>query len=388
MNRLHTAALLIAAVATAGCSSAPPLEHQPPPIDIAGDAHHIAYDALRLEIDAPGNKTLSVETDGSGEAVAEGFRMMAAAPLGCLQGGMYAGLCLAMAPFFPFIAAARVERPEVVQADLRFRYGQVESYDLRRHLEAGVLRRLGEQGIPLVADEDHSDARNVVTLRLSIPPIEVEHSGYKGGSVDMTLPYIVELLDGDGNVLTRNSDKKYSYINGKVEPMALYARFDQWVDSIVEASVDKAVVEWEPRMQLDFVYPGKHEAKAFLSPRYFEWTEVDTLPPRLEWQPLAASMPASRLADITELSYEIEIFAYGPYVDNYVSTRRVIRKVSGLSEPAYAVDVELRPCQRYYWAPRARFRYRGNVRTTSVNDAYVLLTPGEKCKRQAWQLPE
>ena len=97
------------------------------------------------------------------------------------------------------------------------------------------------------------------------------------------------------------------------------------------------------------------------------------------------------LGEVTDVTYELEIFQPG---------LSPVESVSGLENPEYFVTASLRPCTNYYWRPRARFRYRGVIHTTSLNkrrwaegiylnDDFLIKTPSAACKEPGWgQLDE
>ena len=110
---------------------------------------------------------------------------------------------MVMAPFFPFIAAARAEDPEVSLAELEAFYERFEQYGIHEKLAARINARLAEEQVPVAGSDDPDNER--LTLSVRVAPLELEHSGYKGGSIDVTMRYTAELTDASGAVLARRS---------------------------------------------------------------------------------------------------------------------------------------------------------------------------------------
>jgi hypothetical protein len=227
----------------------------------------------------------------------------------------------------------------------------------------------------------------VLTVNIFTLPMELKHSGYKKGYIDVTLPYTIELTDGSGQILARKTSKTSEDFSQSSRSTALYPKLDQWLETIVEMSVGKMLLEWQPEIILGYAYPNKLERKTWLGRKYLEWAPVESLTPHIEWQRVEDLVPAERLSEITDVTYELEVFGYGLEMGEYPYKRRSISKVSGLTEPTYQLEAELLPCQRYYWEAKARFYYRGTMRTTTVPDKYELRTGGPDCRSPAYLLP-
>ena len=370
----------------AACGSAP-TTHPGLPEDIAGDLHHLVYDQVVVNVETSSGADLSLEVEGAGQASRQGLLMMAAAPIGCLQGGPLAGACIAAAPFFPIIAAVRAEKPEKSRADLDEFHTRYAEYGLEGKLAERLLQRMSDEKLPVVAaDSPRGDAQRI-TLHVHVGPPEFEHSGFKNGSIELRLRYTIELRNTSGAVLSRKSHSVRYDFSHDTRSVTLLPQLDEWLEKIVSQGVDDMLLAWQPAMHLAYVYPGQVEKRTFIGVKHREWVPVDTLMPRLEWEALDKTMPQERLAGISELSYEVVVWGYvdGNFLNYW--KRKVLHEVRGLPEPAYTFESELLPCQRYYWQPRARFRYKGAIRTTSLSESFTLLTPGPDCGVHRYTLP-
>ncbi|MDH4072724.1 MAG: hypothetical protein OEV41_06435, partial [Gammaproteobacteria bacterium] len=357
----------------------------PVPEDVVADTEQLTYDAIAVRIETPFDANLEVGIEGKGEATREGLAMLAAAPLGCLQGGAAAGLCMVMAPFFPFIAAARAEDPDVSLAELEAFYERFEQYGIHEKLAARINARLAEEQVPVAGGDDPDNER--LTLSVRVEPLELEHSGYKDGSIDVTMRYTVALTDASGAVLARRSDSAYRYFTESTRSATLYPQLDEWLDRVVDLGVRDMLVNWQPTASLANVYPVKEQKRSLLGFRYFEWSPVQTTAPRLAWAGLETALPADTMAGISNVRYEVDVWAMQSATEpGGYWTRRYVRRIRGLDEPAAVIESGLRPCQRYYWQPRARFTYAGAVRTVSSTEQYELIVQGEGCKHPAYSM--
>ncbi len=374
------------AMLLAACGSAP-TTHPGLPEDIAGDLHHLVYDEIAVNVETSPEADLSLEVEGAGQASRQGLLMMATAPIGCLQGGLFAGGCLAAAPFFPIIAAVRAEKPEKSRTELEAFYEQFREYGLHTKLTEGLLKRMTDENLPVAISELPAEGAQRVTLHVYVAPPELEHSGYKNGSIDLRLRYTIELSNTGGSVLSRKSYSAWHNFSHDTRSAALAPQLDEWLEKIIRQGVDDMLLAWQPTIYLAYVYPGQVEKRSLFGAKYLEWLPVENRRPRLEWDALGKTMPAERLAGVTDLSYEVDVWGY---VKDDLSNhwkRRDLYTIRGLSEPAFTFENELLPCQRYYWQPRARFRYQGAIRKTASSETYTLMTPGTDCKVHQHLLP-
>ncbi|MDA0994650.1 MAG: hypothetical protein O3A13_13605 [Proteobacteria bacterium] len=383
----HAVASFVLLALTSACSTnqtlAPPL-----PNDIAGEMHHLAYDVLAVNVETSIESEQTLGVEGGGQAAKEGFKLMGQAPIGCLGAGMYAGLCYAMMPIFPIITAVRAEDPEIAREELGEFYARIEDYDLHATLESRLLERMAVENLPAVEPGSVGPGNRLITVNVYTSPMELQHSGYKKGYIDVTLPYTIELTDGSGKTLARKSGKASEDFARSSRSTTLYPKLDQWLETIVETSIGKMLLEWQPEVTLGYTHPNKVEKMTWLGRKYLDWAPVDTLTPQLEWQGLEELIPPERMSEITDVTYELEVFGYGLEMGDYPYKRRTISKLAGLSAAAYQLEEELLPCQRYYWEAKARFFYRGAMRTTTFPQKYELKTSGPDCKMPRYLLPE
>ena len=379
-------AICLQLVLVTGCSTAPAITPSPPN-DIAGEMHHMTYDVVAVNIETSFESEQTLGVEGGGQAVKDGFKLMGQAPIGCMGAGMAAGICYAMMPFFPIITAIRAEDPVIAREELEAFYGRIEDYDLHGKLESRLIERMAIEHLPAMQAQAVDDGDRLITVNIYTSPMRLQHSGYKKGYIDVTLPYTIELSGGDGRILARKSGKASEDFMQSSRSTTLYPKLDQWLETIVETSIGKMLLEWQPEVTLGYTYPNKVERQTWLGRKYLEWAPVDSLNPRLEWQHLEDLMVEERMSEITDVTYELEIFGFVSDAGEYPWKQQQVVKVSGLKEPAYQPDSALLPCQRYYWQTRARFNYRGTMRTTTLPARYELRTSGPDCKEPRWLLP-
>lgn len=386
MKSLYTLGPVTTMLLLTACAATPSLVADLPE-DIHGDPGNLSYDTIDVRVTVPENRVLIVDVDGSGAATKDGFKMMAAAPVGCMAAGMFAGFCYGAAPFFPIIAAARAEDPDIVRLELGAFDAQIAAYGLTQRLRSRVVDRLTVERLPVASAFSEGKDANTVSLNLVIHSLDAHHSGYKDGSLALTIRYILELSDVNGQVVARRRDGARLYFDNDYSRTILYRELDAYIGRVADRSVKELLLEWSPAISLSAVYPSKINKRSILGFRYVEWIPVDTLTPRLSWQSVDELFTREELAAFEELTYEIEVFGYTYDAGYWPLPRIVVASALGLESPQYIVEAELLPCQRYRWAPRARFRHRGVFRTVSVADPFVLLTPGPDCGTPAWSLP-
>jgi hypothetical protein len=375
---------ILAVVAACGATRtiAPPL-----PNDISGDMHQLDYDSIAVNVETSFESVQTLGVEGGGQAAKAGFKLMGQAPIGCLGAGMMAGICYAMMPFFPIIAASRAEDPEIAREELASFYSRIEEYDLHEKLESRLIERMAIEKLPILKSEAVASTNRLVTVSVFTSPMRLQHSGYKKGYIEATLPYTVELSDESGQILARKSGKVSEDFIQSSRSVTLYPKLDEWLETIVETTVSRVLLEWQPEVILGYRYPNRVERRTWLGFRYLEWVPVDSLTPRIQWQRLEELVPLERMSDITDVSYELDIYGYTNVDAEQHWKQRIVMKVTDLAEPSYQPESGLLPCQRYYWEAKARFFYRGTMRTTTLPDRYELRTSGAGCKNPRYLLP-
>lgn len=370
----------VLAMLLAGCGTTRSIETNLPE-DVGLETRPLVFDTVHVSVGPLPESQLSAAVEGKGAATRDGLTMMAKAPVGCLDNmdPYSAGLCLGLAPLLPFLAAMNAEDPEVVHAALEDVLATFAKHDVHSMLHSRLLERLAEQRVPIAeGDADHM-TENAIKLTVLIQSLQFEHSGYESGSITATLDYFVEVVDRDETVLARRGERLQKSLDGEDRERGLAKLLSSWTEKIVELSVDRMLVEWRPEIQLGYVYPAKRKKRSVIGIRYSEWVPVDSLTPTLEWQSLEALLPREKMAQISELSYEVDILAYTRDQSSRDWRLDTVQSARDLIEPKYKVSFGLLPCRQYYWSPRARFRYEGNTRTTSIIKKYVLNTPDTGC---------
>lgn len=385
MRGLKPVALpLVAAALAAGCATQPPTGEK-----FQNDARALTYDALTLTFSSPLSYQQEIEINNSREGAAEGLKMMAAAPLGCLQGGMFAGICLAAAPFFPIIAAANVQETSISRAEMAAFANAVLNFDIDTQLRAALHQRLTAERVPLV-EPGSAEYGNLVDLRITLAPMVLEHSGYKNGSITATLPVELSVIDRDGRLLSQHTQQLFGRFSQKEWQgegnTRLHYDLKRWIKMIARNGLGKVLLEWQPPIELASVAPLPVQKRSIIGMRYLETPRVESLTPELVWEPLREPAGIAP-GEFTGLTYEVEVRALTqePYSQETVSV--ILEKGAGLPEPRYRLQTALQPCTAYSWQPRARFYYRGTLRLTSNDTRRSFSTPGPDCKQPAWQLP-
>ncbi len=355
------------------------------PEEVHGDPHDLTYTAIDLRVELLSERDVAVEVDGRGAATKDGFKMMAASPIGCLGAGIYVGLCYGAAPFFPIIAAARAEDADIVQLELAAFDAQLAAYRLPRRLHDKMTDMLDDERLPLVSSA--TGVPGTVSLNFVIHSLSAQHSGYKDGTITLILRYVLELKDADGQLIARRRDAARMNFSHDYSQFLMYRELDAYIERISRKYITEMLLEWSPDIRLAAVYPSIIKKRSIIGFSYTEWTPVDTLTPRLSWQPVNELLPGEDLAALEDVTYDIEIYGY-VYDTSYRPVPRIVVASSrGLEAPNYTIDSELLPCQRYYWTPRAHFKHRGVSRTVSAADTFVLPTSGPDCRQPAWSLP-
>lgn len=355
------------------------------PEEVHGDPHDLTYTAIDLRVELLSERDVAVEVDGRGAATKDGFKMMAASPIGCLGAGIYAGLCYGAAPFFPIIAAARAEDADIVQLELAAFDAQLAAYRLPRRLHDKMTDLLDDERLPLVSSG--AGVPGTVSLNFVIHSLSAQHSGYKDGTIALILRYVLELKDADGQLIARRRDAARMNFSHDYSQFLMYRELDAYIERISRKYITEMLLEWSPDIRLAAVYPSIIKKRSIIGFSYTDWTPVDTLTPRLSWQPVNELLSGEDLAALEDVTYDVEVYGY-VYDTSYRPVPRIVVASSrGLESPNYTIDSELLPCQRYYWTPRAHFKHRGVSRTVSAEDTFVLLTSGPDCRQPAWSLP-
>ena len=385
MYRLKPVVLtLLAAALIVGCAAQPPTKEQ-----FQNDARALTYDALTLTFSSPLSYQQDIEIKNGREGATEGLKMMAAAPLGCLQGGMFAGICLAAAPFFPIIAAVNVQEESISRTEMEAFANAVLNFDIDTKLRAALMQRLAAERVPLI-DQGTAVPGNLVDLRITLAPMLLEQSGYNNGSITATLPDELSVFDRDNRLLAQHTQRlfgRFSQNEWQGEGNTrLHADLKRWVRMITRNGLGKVLLEWQPPIELASVAPLPVQKRSVIGMRYLETPRVKSLTPELIWETLREPAGVAP-GELTGLTYEVDIRALTeePYSQETVSV--IIETGAGLPEPRYQLQTALQPCTTYGWQPRARFYYRGTLRITSNDTRRSFSTPGPDCKQPAWQLP-
>ena len=355
------------------------------PEEVHGDPHDLAYTAIDLRVEELSERDLDVEVDGRGAATKDGFKMMAASPIGCLGAGIYAGLCYGAAPFFPIIAAARAEDADIVQLELAAFDAQLAAYRLPRRLHNKMADLLDDERLPLATSG--AGVPGTVSLNFVIHSLGAQHSGYKNGTIALVFRYVLELKNSDGQLIARRRDAARMNFSHDYSQTLMYRELDAYIERISRKYMTEMLLEWSPDIRLAAVYPSTIRKRSIIGFSHTEWAAVDTLTPRLSWQPVNELLSGEDLAALEDVTYDVEVYGYAYDLSYRPSSRIVVASSRGLESPNYTMDAELLPCQRYYWAPRAHFMHRGVNRTISATDTFVLLTSGPDCRQPAWNLP-
>ena len=103
-----------------------------------------------------------------------------------------------------------------------------------------------------------------------------------------------------------------------------------------------------------------------------QFVPVDSLTPVFRWERFPRAIDVEAVGGVagrfTDVSYEFELYEAQRIGVIYEHGRPLYRR-TGLSEPQARLD-PLRPCGRYVWTARARFRLDGQPRVTEWSGAY------------------
>lgn len=371
--------LLLFLVLAAGCA-----DTGQPTIPVSTyDSRTLVYSGVVLEFVEPGVGSQEVALDGAGDGMAEGARMMAVAPLECFRGAdpYTAAFCIGLAPFFPFLSAARVQDQEISLQQIDALYGHLESLNVYQQFREEVERQADAASLQVAEHPADDTAR----LRAWLGPISLLHDGYKGGYIQVDIPYRFELIAPGGEVLTTISDQDGGKFDvdtwqDETEPDRSIAR---WMKHSVAEGLRRTLVEWQPEIVLAPRHPAPVKKRSIIGVMQERWPTEASVRPRLEWQPLHEILDPELLKQVSDISYELRIT--GRYSDE------TYYFVSDLAEPSHELEIDLTPCAYYIWQPRARFRYRNMYYRTSLRirqwspgvwipDHYSLYTPGPDCK--------
>ncbi|MEL7184882.1 MAG: hypothetical protein AAFN50_00430 [Pseudomonadota bacterium] len=363
---------------TAGCASAPP----PEPV-AAFHSRDLAYTHVALEFIAPGAGSQSVALTDGGDGMAEGAKMLAVAPVECLRGAdpYTAAFCIGLAPFFPFIAAWRVQDEAISIEQLETLYEYLAAFDVHSRFADELRRQAATAALPVV-DEANADS---VILRVWLGPTTLIHSGYKDSDIGVSMPYRIELINAAREVLVTiagefSDDFDVNTWQDENEPDTALTR---WTSRTVTKVLQATLVEWQPKLVLAPVQPMPVNKRSIIGIMQERWPVVESVRPQMAWQSLGEVLHDELRSQISDVTYELRIS--GRY------SGKTFYEIVGLLEPSHALLTDLEPCASYIWQPRARFRYRNSVYTTSLRDRqwspelripyhYTLNTPGPGCK--------
>lgn len=374
----------LSAAIMAGCASGPPTADAEPFLESAA----LRYERLRFEVLGPVGTEADVGVESGGEGAKEGLQMFAVSPVACMGAGMFYGLCLAVSPALPFVAAARAQDPELSLAQLEAVAEKILAFGVEDAARTQLAEHLRGSEIPV--DDDPARIEAAHTLRLTLGPIELEHSGYKGGRVTVALNYEVTLVDADGVVVRRKRDKRNVHLDSDASSYEIESGVNyglrNWISLDLVAAIDDTLINWSPPIELGAVRPSLVSKRSLIGIGYKEWPFVTSLQPAMQWQSVAEAAGEEFAGSIEDLSYDLELYLLVTGPENSYAERRLVYRRQGLAEPAHMVEEPLRPCTRYLWRPRARFRHQGVAFATGleVQQLYVLQTPGDDCKYAAW----
>jgi hypothetical protein len=367
----------------AGCAAE---DSNPEPTAPWAPSSALAYTSVRLEFVSRDTDTTPPGAIAPGAGASDGLKMMRDAPIGCMQAGMFYGFCLMMAPFFPALAANRVQDQEISLREIRAMAEHIHAWDLPERLRSQLERSARDAHLPQPAP-DTEDPRTV-TLKVTAGPLGMSHDGYKGGRISLTFPCRFELVDGDDQLIRVLESSRYDSFDatdwvGKEE---LNETLDRWARSLPREAVATLLVEWQPRIVLEPITPQLVVRRNFIGVVQDHWSFADSTTPLLEWQALDDALDPAIFSEVSDLRYELTIG----------SDDDPIYRAIDLSEPRHRVSRELASCGYYHWKPKARYRYRGMEFTTSLRTRqwsedvtldhfYVLMTPAERCREPRWQ---
>lgn len=372
-------------IALAGCASEAVRE---PVEQVAIDSQNLVYGSVVLEFVGHSAVSRGITTESAGGAAKEGAELMLAAPVGCMQAGVLYGFCLAMAPFFPLIAANRVQDPENARQELEALALHISSADLQERFRERVEELALVAELPVIGPE--LAGIDSARLRLELGAMRLDHSGYKNGSITLTQPYRFELRGAGGQILGIIAGEKSGRVDvdewPKDSAAGLAEMLNDWISRLALAGLQDTLVEWQPEVFLAPRSPLPVSKRNMIGIRQERWPFVESTRPKLLWQPLEEVFAPEILARVTDVTYEIEVTGGGLQGYNVV----------GLTEPAHELGVELLPCTTYNWIPRARFRYRDVIHTTSLrtrawsetvmlDHPFRIYTPAPGCSETQWR---
>lgn len=343
----------------------------------------VVFEAIALSIQSPHHASSDIEHLDKGDGFKSGAKILGASPIGCLGTGMFVGLCLAMAPFAPFIEAASVQDADKSRAELEAFLDLLAAVDPSSRFAATTRDALARDHV--VIAEPEASASHAFTATLGA--IDIEHNGMKDATIELTMPMTFALTDSLAQRELRSSAQNVTLRVGDedfADRELLTKRLDRALAAAVQRGVGEALTNWPVEIELTPIAPARQRKRSFLGFPYYDWAFADSTAPRLEWQRLEHTLPQDMLVDITDVVYDVEITAYW-YVEGqgYLDLRTVL-EAHHLSSPEFAVDSQLEPCMAYRWRPTAHFRYRGSPRRIANKDMFLLKTPGANCREARW----
>ncbi len=360
----------------AGCATQPT-----PEPDLRASTRELRYSGVVLEFVAPSDGSQGVALTGAGGGFAEGAKMMAVAPVECLRAGPFVGaFCIGLAPLFPFMSAAMVQDEEISLREVDALYRHVSAIGVHQQFFAEVRQQLVAVNLQLT----EQPVATTLILRVWVGPISLLHDGYKGGYIALSFPYRFTLLDAGANelsVFSGESSDEFDvdewYDEGEPDKTLAQRR-----EQIVAEALRVLLLEWQPELVLGPRQPRPVNKRSIIGIMQERWPVVDSVRPVLGWQSLEEVLDADLLAEVTDISYEVRIG--GRY------SGKTFYSVAGLPEPQHQLTTDLEPCASYIWQPRARFRFREQIYSTSLRQKqwskdvrlphpYTLDTPGSDC---------
>lgn len=373
--------IVIVITVLGACSSNPPVALQETP----------AFDSIALTIKDPHVLHRDVELKEKRDGTKAGLELIAYAPVGCASAGMMYGLCLSMAPMFPFIMANSVQRPEKSNEEMEMLLRSLGKFDLSERFETAVVGRVETDGVFLTApDAEPTPLQYGFTAEIGV--INVKHSGTEGGTIELEIPFTFTLIDQKGALIkshTVNRTLMFVEYQWRRYVYELFTRrLELMLDDVVQEGVGEVLTYWHPNMELKALSPQPQPRHSLIGFPYIDWPYVESTTPMLEWTSLKAIIQPEDWQYVTDVSYGVDVISkhYTKLSGGY--DERAVYAISDLTEPRFHIDTPLAPCMSYLWRPSARFNYRGSPRRTRLNKDFVLNTPGPDCKHPAYWFSE
>lgn len=347
------------------------------------------YETIEFQLISPRTHQAEVTHQTRGDGAKEGWKMMAAAPIGCLQGGVFAGICLAAAPFFPILAANNVQDLSVSEQELERVAKDILDFNLEQKLNERFTQQIHQEQLAPYQPKISDPSRKLL-MRLTLAPMQLKHSGYKNGDLDVSMPYEISLIDAQKRTLAQTHGEGWLRVRHseweKSGTLPMFLRLESWIDKIAQKSFRDTLLDWQPNIALQPISPAAIPKRSILGFRYEEPPEVETESLAFSWSDISSLLPSETTEEVEALSYELTLYVTvgGDEYWNYRS--RPIVQIQGLSEPHFVLKQKLLPCTRYRWTARVRFLHQGRLFTSSTPKHHPFNTKGTDCKTPRWSI--